>query len=326
MQYSMNTQPTIKLWQGLIRPVLEFGAEVWPSESNHVWKEAQQLQQKIAKRILQCNSTTTNEAVLGELGWWKLETRRDLIRLKYWNKILNMNNNRMTKKIYNENRRTHELSGEKNWSSYTHTLLSKYNLESYWKDNLPIQPNEWERIVHKNIHTHEETTWKENMMKKPKLRTYRLIKRTLQRERYLTINTNQESRKILTSLRTGSNDLRIDTGRREWIHQEGIKMNLPAEQRICRSCLLAVDDEIHFILECQVHSEEREEMFKQIRTIMTAEGTPSNYITNPKTREEKILSLNYLIGESGTNNETDDNIKKSVMSFTQQAMRQKKKT
>ena len=42
------------------------------------------MQREMGRRILRCNGKTTNEAVLGELGWWKLKTRREYCKLKYW--------------------------------------------------------------------------------------------------------------------------------------------------------------------------------------------------------------------------------------------------
>ena len=37
------------------------------------WRE----DSKGGRRILRCHGKTSNEAVLGELGWWRLKTRRE---------------------------------------------------------------------------------------------------------------------------------------------------------------------------------------------------------------------------------------------------------
>ena len=76
----------------------------------------------------------------------------------------------------------------------------------------------------------EENEWKKAMEKKPKLRTYRTIKENLKLEDYLKVNTNPKSRQTLTNLRTGSNNLRIETGR--WTRpREAI------EDRLCMECM-----------------------------------------------------------------------------------------
>ena len=51
-------------------------------------------------RILGLYKRSTNEAVLGDLGWWPLKARRDMIRLRYWQKLLDINNKRLPKQIY----------------------------------------------------------------------------------------------------------------------------------------------------------------------------------------------------------------------------------
>ena len=46
------------------------------------------------------NERTSNEAALGELGWWPLKARRDMIRLRYWQTILSMKEKRLPRLIY----------------------------------------------------------------------------------------------------------------------------------------------------------------------------------------------------------------------------------
>ena len=38
-----------KIWMTLVRPILEYGAEVWGGEK---WEEAEKLQREMGKRIL----------------------------------------------------------------------------------------------------------------------------------------------------------------------------------------------------------------------------------------------------------------------------------
>ena len=67
------------------------------------------------------------------------------------------------------------------------------------------------------------------MSEKPKLRTYRTLKSKLELEPYLASERNKPARYLLTSIRTGSNKLRIETGRwKRPREKEG--------ERICRMC------------------------------------------------------------------------------------------
>jgi hypothetical protein len=81
----LSVRAASNIWEALVRPILEYGAEVWGEDK---WEEAEKLQREMGRRILKCSETTANEVVLGELGWWPLEARRDLLRLKYWRKLI----------------------------------------------------------------------------------------------------------------------------------------------------------------------------------------------------------------------------------------------
>ena len=76
---------------------------------------------------------------------------------------------------------------------------------------------------------------------KPKLRSYITFKKALVLESYLQSEYDRRGRVIMTAIRTGSNKLRIETGR--W--------KRPQEQvtdRICMACIGGhIEDERHFI-------------------------------------------------------------------------------
>ena len=62
----------------------------------------------MAKRILGVPSTTADAAVRGELGWWTLKGRRDMLRLRYWGKLTRMPSKRWTRRIYAKSRQQFE--------------------------------------------------------------------------------------------------------------------------------------------------------------------------------------------------------------------------
>ena len=54
-----------RVWNALVRPVLEYGAVVWGDVK---WEEAEAVQREMGKMILRCSSKMANEVVLGEDG------------------------------------------------------------------------------------------------------------------------------------------------------------------------------------------------------------------------------------------------------------------
>ena len=94
-------QMPVKQWKTLVRPVLEYGAAVIGDVK---WQEAEQIQRRMGKMILRCSEKMTNEVVLGELGWWSMKGRRDLVQLLFWGKVVGMSHSRLVHHLYSISR------------------------------------------------------------------------------------------------------------------------------------------------------------------------------------------------------------------------------
>src|SRR4051812_19767259 len=99
-----------------------------------VWEEGERVQREMGRRILRCHGKTTNEAVLGELGWWKLRTRRDFLKLKYWIKICLMGDTRLVRRVYLLSRSTFQNRHKSTWCSEVYKLAVTYGLVEEWRN------------------------------------------------------------------------------------------------------------------------------------------------------------------------------------------------
>ena len=132
------------------------------------------------------------------------------------------------------------------------------------------------------------------------------------RPAYLKVNTNPKSRQTLTNLRTGSNNLRIETGR--WTRpREAI------EDRLCMECMNgSVEDEKHFLIECKTYDDLRERMFRQIE-IDTNNVVRFDQMSN----EESWIVL--MKGTDITTKKQNDRIIEHMKKFVQEAMERRSK-
>src|SRR5690606_26494961 len=110
----------------------------------------------------------------------------------------------------------------------------------------------WRDTVTGRVQNHVESQWRENMKRKGKLRTYVTIKDKLQLEPYLHFK-NRLARSSLARLREGTSFLRIETGRHE---------TEKPEERLCLWCNNAIEDEKHFLLECDLYRTIRQKTLK----------------------------------------------------------------
>ena len=93
----LSVKGGIKLYQALVRSILEFSAEVWGFDA---FPEAERLQYEMCRRILRCGYMTTKEVLLGELGFWLLSARRELKKFLFWFRLLTAPNTRILKQAY----------------------------------------------------------------------------------------------------------------------------------------------------------------------------------------------------------------------------------
>jgi len=183
-------------------------------------------------------------------------------RLRYWGKLVSMSADRLTKIVYLS--RKHDLeqaplaSPSSNWCHYTKQLLGSLGLMEYWNQEIPFPGKEgWNKIVAGKIDQREQARWEKEILSKPKLRTYTKIKTKLKLEPYL-LHGSSPARSILFSLRSGSNRLRIETGRWKKPYEN-------AEDRLCILCgSKEIEDEIHFVVSCEHYGDLRHKFFLKV--------------------------------------------------------------
>src|SRR3569623_260696 len=162
-------------------------------------------------------------------------------------RLVRMDNSRLAKIVYKQRRE--QVKRANDWCSRVRKTLISLNLGHVWVSELVGQENDWKRVVKACLQEREEREWKQQLMEKRKLGLYRILKLTLQREEYLDNVAEADDRRLMTAMRSGTNTLRIETGR--WVNEE-------AEERKCILCAQgSEEDERHALLECACYERER---------------------------------------------------------------------
>ena len=118
------------LWEVLVRPVLEYGAEVDSGE----WKVAEKLQTTAGRLALGVGRDVPEEVVRGELGWMTVRGRREYLKLAYWGKVVYEHKEGIVGSIYQEGRRrvAAGVAGEKEWCVEIKKSLQRIGLGECW--------------------------------------------------------------------------------------------------------------------------------------------------------------------------------------------------
>ena len=249
----VTVRNAVMIWKVMVQAVLDYAVEVFGGMDR--WEEAERLARKMGRAVLGVRKSTTNEVVMGELGWWTMKGRRDFLRLMYWREIVSRREG-LRWMIYEEGRER-ERVGEESWCQYTRKVMIELGLGEYWDvEEWKVGKDEWRRKVVERIQEREEKEWMKRMEGKRKLRTYRKVKKRLEMEEYLRQGTVQQ-RRVMVMMRGGTNDLRIETGRYE---------KLEEKERICCFCESGeVEDEEHFLCHCEAWRNVRERIVCEVR-------------------------------------------------------------
>ena len=70
MMEGISLEASETLWITLIRPILEYGSEIWGTGG---WQAAEQIQREVGRKLLGMNSKTADEAIRGDMGWWTMK-------------------------------------------------------------------------------------------------------------------------------------------------------------------------------------------------------------------------------------------------------------
>ena len=81
---SVSPRHYLDLFDKLVRPILQYGTEVWGFANAPV---IERLHLRFCKRILGVKTSTQNDFVYGELGRTQLRTQRLFNIIKYWFKV-----------------------------------------------------------------------------------------------------------------------------------------------------------------------------------------------------------------------------------------------
>jgi hypothetical protein len=147
----LSVEPSIRAWWGLVRSVLEYGAEL---TGYCKWKEAEYVQNEVGRRILAVSKSCATVAVRGELGWWSIKARRELLMLRFWARIVRLGDASLMKRIYRQ-RKEGALRRKKGWCYQIHNLLYELDLGQFWETEEVGEIRKWVSLVHRKLHERE---------------------------------------------------------------------------------------------------------------------------------------------------------------------------
>ena len=249
---------------------MNYCAAVWGYKT---YTKIESVQNRAIRFYLGVHSYASNHAINGDIGWESCNVRHQVEMLRFWNRMCNMGNNRLTKQVFLWDK----IINKKNWCYEVKTLLDRIGNENYFVNLDVIDLSHARERLFKLC----KETWESQICHVAKLRTYNIYKQVYEIEPYVYKIQHRGKRSLLAQFRTGVLPLAIETGRYN---------STPLEYRLCLLCNKNfLEDEKHFLLHCELYTELRSNL------IMSVLQIESLYYFKTENEKLKLLMSGELI-------------------------------
>lgn len=266
-----------KLFDSMIKPILCYGSQIWGYK---YCSDIESIQHLFCCKYLGVKTTTNMCIVLGECGRLPLCVSYFTYCIKYWCKIITMEDHRYPKHCYFM-LKSFDNVGRITWATHVKNLLFLYGFGFVWVSHEIGDITAFISIFRQRLIDCFTQDWHRSVTESSRCYHYQHFKTLLNTERYLSVDLPVNLRYAFARFRTSSHHFNIELGRYQ---------NIPLQERICNFCsenrnMSVLDCEFHVLFHCG--------RFDNIRTQFL-----ENWYTNDKTL------VNFYTLLSSTNQET----------------------
>jgi len=267
----------LKVFDTVVRPIATYGAEVWCQDfcsslkfdSAEVEKSPfEQIHNKACKNILGVRSNGSGKAVKSELGRFPLIIFISQLTVNFCKRICKYPDRLSYDALISEI--DLNSNGKKSWVTFWKKLTpdSTPTMHHGVSNITTTLKEKYTAKFFSSIRSEHGTS----KLSGNKLRTFAKFKLDYELEKYLNVGLPHYLVRSIAKLRTSTHSLAIETGRYT-------RPRIPPENRLCKLCnRSAVEDEQHFILECSLYTDLREEMLRAYSEINPLDNLPTNQL------------------------------------------------
>ena len=233
-----------KMFDTCVSPILEYCSGVWGFKD---FDKCDKVHHRAIRYFLGVHQKAPLIGICGDMGWNDAVSRRHLNMIKLWNRLLSLDDSRLTKKVFCWD----QSLCHQNWSEDILKLFQTIDLEHIFHCKMLCDIESAVQELHKNL----KISWTNKLPTKPKLRTYITFKDSYRTEEYVKYNISRKQRSLFAQFRVGILPLHIETGRFR---------GTALEERLCLICKNGdIENEQHFLIKCQLYEEHRKILYEK---------------------------------------------------------------
>ena len=235
---------SLDLFDKLVVPILMYGSELWGTEYRcHI----ERVQTKFCKYLFSLSYSTSNAAVLGDLGRTPLAVLYKYKCVKFWITIVHDENIRIRNSLYH-NLKLIDDGGGHTWASEIKLLLYSLGFGHVWQEQGVGNIDVFLYVLKQRLLDTAHQNWHSDITNNCKLIMYRQYKITLEVEQYISIDMHWKYRAALARFRCVNHKLAVELYRAQ---------RYDRNTRLCKYCTNKIEDEFHVLLECPLYLELR---------------------------------------------------------------------
>ena len=262
----------LKIFDTQVLPVMQYGSEIWGLSKAALHCESVHL--FALKKFLNVDRRTPNDLIYGETNRYPLYINSAVQCIRYWFKLLQMEEFRIPFKSY---KMLFELDarGKINWVSDVRNCLCKHGFGEVWFSQGVGNMNVFIKLFRQRLIDCRWQEWNEHIQSSHRFGMYRTFCSSHEMKLYLSFDMGLYLKHVTTKFRLGISDLTVHYYR----YREHTYDNM-----ICPLCKNDKEDEVHFVLCCPATQKLREKYI------------PSKYYRSPC-----LFKLNLLMSSQRHN-------------------------
>eukprot|EP00033_Pygsuia_biforma_P001524 GCRY01001719.1.p1 GENE.GCRY01001719.1~~GCRY01001719.1.p1 ORF type:complete len:483 (-),score=113.93 GCRY01001719.1:36-1454(-) len=312
MKY-MSVKTKTQLYKTYVRPVVEYGSEVWmmnKSEEN----AAEAKQMTLIKELLKLPKRMSNCVIRGDCELEKLKVRRNGRMLKQWARGMNEERGSLLR-ICTEMKYAFR-GAKKSWPNMIGELLKTYRLEDEAEKlkEEEMTLNEFIKKMENRIEEVMVEDWKKEVREMKNGRYFK-VKKEYGVEEWMKEEWN-ESKRIKMMWRSNASGLMEEKWRRKRGNDDSDDDEMEGtEKGVCPMCKKEMEETVeHVLLQCSAYDEIREE-FGKVMTVIMGEGKEKWMKELKSWKEDKIM--NVLVGDGSG---IEEEVRTKVVDMTEQLL------
>ncbi len=234
------------MYDSLVTPIIDYGSAIWGYKS---YNALDKVQNRATRYFTGVHKFAPTLGHVGDMGWVSNRGRWKINILRLWNRLVLLDDSRLTKKIFKWDLLEHQSHNKTNFCAQAKQVLCELDKKEIYQKTDPIDLN-W--VKQKTLEK-EKDQWSNDVTKFSKLDLLVKIKPAFGTENYLTIDIDRYDKSLLSQYRYGILPLELETGRYKGVEREN---------RLCTLCSEGVvEDQIHFAFKCPSYNHFRREFF-----------------------------------------------------------------